>query len=49
MLILHATACFAIALARALSYDFDPTTDQKNSGKTRGHKSKTAALIAGLI
>jgi hypothetical protein len=30
-------------------YDFDPTTSPQKSGKTRGKKSKTAAMIAGQI
>jgi hypothetical protein len=48
-LILHATDCFAISVARADFYDFDPTTSPQKSGKTRGNKSKTAAAIAGQI
>jgi hypothetical protein len=48
-LILHATDCFAILVARTEFYDFDPTTSPQKSGKTRGNKSKTAAMIAGQI
>jgi len=48
-LILHATDCFAISVASTEFYDFDPTTSPQKSGKTRAKKSKTAAVIAGLI